>query len=174
MRPLYLGIFIFAIMLIVGGSVVSTYRESQQARRGPAQMQENLKNSNDFLAENAKKEGVVTRPSGLQYIVLQEGKGKQPSATDSVEVHYRGTLIDGTVFDSSIDRGQPLQSPVNKLIPGWTEALQCMKEGTKWRIFVPPKLAYGAGGTRDGRIGPNQALIFEVELLRVGPVAGRD
>ncbi len=119
-----------------------------------------------FLAENAKKEGVKTLPSGLQYKVIAPGTGKTPKASDSVTTHYKGTLIDGTEFDSSYRRGQPATFPVSGVIPGWTEALQLMKEGAKWQIFLPPSLAYGERGVgRD--IGPNSTLIFEVELISV-------
>jgi FKBP-type peptidyl-prolyl cis-trans isomerase FklB len=126
----------------------------------------NRKKSEEFLAANAKKEGVKTLPDGLQYIVLKEGTGKKPSATDEVEVHYHGTFIDGKVFDSSVERGEPSSFPVNRVIPGWTEALQLMKEGSKWKIFIPSDFAYGPHG-RPPKIGPNQALVFEVELLHV-------
>lgn len=119
-----------------------------------------------FLEENKSKEGVETLPSGLQYIVLKEGTGKSPSATDTVTTHYHGTLIDGTTFDSSYERGQPATFPVNGVIAGWTEALQKMKEGAKWRLFIPANLAYGAQGAGDV-IGPNSTLIFDVELLQV-------
>jgi FKBP-type peptidyl-prolyl cis-trans isomerase FklB len=119
-----------------------------------------------FLAENAKKEGVKTLPSGLQYKVITPGTGKSPKATDTVTTHYRGMLIDGTEFDSSYKRGEPATFPVSGVIPGWTEALQLMKEGGKWEIFLPPKLAYGERGAgRD--IGPNATLIFDVELISV-------
>lgn len=120
----------------------------------------------DFLASNKDKEGVKTLPSGLQYIVLQEGEGKSPSASDTVTTHYHGTLIDGTTFDSSYERGTPATFPVNGVIAGWTEALQMMKEGAKWRLFVPADLAYGAQGAGDV-IGPHSTLIFDVELLQV-------
>ncbi len=118
-----------------------------------------------FLAENAKKEGVKTTASGLQYKVIKEGEGKTPTATSTVLVHYRGTLIDGTEFDSSIKRGQPLEFPLNRVIPGWTEGVALMKEGAKYQLFIPSKLAYGPSG--GGPIGPDAALIFEVELLKV-------
>lgn len=120
----------------------------------------------DFLKENAKKEGVKTLPSGLQYKVIKEGAGKTPKATDTVVVHYRGTLIEGKEFDSSYKRGEPAEFPVNRVIAGWTEALQHMKEGAKYMLYIPSKLAYGERGA-GGDIGPNEALIFEVELLRV-------
>lgn len=119
-----------------------------------------------FLAENGKKEGVKTLPSGLQYKEIAPGKGKSPKATDSVTTHYKGTLIDGTEFDSSYKRGQPATFQVSGVIAGWTEALQLMKEGAKWQLFVPSSLAYGERGAgRD--IGPNATLIFEVELISV-------
>jgi FKBP-type peptidyl-prolyl cis-trans isomerase len=119
-----------------------------------------------FLEENGKKGGVVTLPSGLQYQVLEKGRGPSPKATDTVEVHYRGTLTDGTEFDSSYRRGTPASFPVNGVIAGWTEALQIMKVGSKWRLFIPAKLAYGERGA--GReIPPNAALVFEVELLGI-------
>jgi FKBP-type peptidyl-prolyl cis-trans isomerase FklB len=109
---------------------------------------------------------VVTLPSGLRYKVLKEGSGKQPTADDTVKVHYRGTLVDGTEFDSSFSRNQPAVFPVSRVIPGWTEALQLMKEGAKWQLVLPPELAYGDKGAGP-RIGPNATLVFEVELLEV-------
>lgn len=119
-----------------------------------------------FLAENAKKEGVNVLPSGLQYKTEREGTGASPKATDTVEVHYRGTLLDGTEFDSSYKRGKPISFPLNGVIPGWTEGLQLLKEGGKAILYIPSKLAYGPQGA-GGIIGPNETLIFEVELLRV-------
>jgi len=119
-----------------------------------------------FLAENKKKEGVKTRPSGLQYKVIKAGTGKKPKSTDTVTAHYRGTLINGTEFDSSYKRGQPVSFPVSGVIPGWTEALQLMEVGAKWQLFIPSNLAYGEQGAgRD--IGPNATLIFEVELVSI-------
>lgn len=119
-----------------------------------------------FLQDNAAKEGVTTTASGLQYKVITEGTGKSPKATDTVLVHYAGTLINGTEFDSSYKRKEPIEFPLNRVIPGWTEGVQLMKEGAKYRFFIPSKLAYGPRGAgRD--IGPNEALIFEVELLKV-------
>ena len=119
-----------------------------------------------FLEDNAKKEGVTVTASGLQYKVITEGTGKSPSATDTVLVHYEGTLIDGKVFDSSYKRGEPIEFPLNRVIAGWTEGVQLMKEGAKYRLYLPSKLAYGRSGAgRD--IGPNEALIFDVELLKV-------
>jgi FKBP-type peptidyl-prolyl cis-trans isomerase len=120
----------------------------------------------DFLKENAKKEGVKTLEDGLQYKVLKEGSGKSPAATDTVEVNYRGTLIDGTEFDSSYKRGETASFPVNRVIKGWTMALQKMKEGSKWMLYIPPTLAYGDRGA-GGLIGPNETLVFEVELIKV-------
>jgi FKBP-type peptidyl-prolyl cis-trans isomerase FklB len=119
-----------------------------------------------YLAENAKKEGVVVLPSGLQYKVLQEGNGKKPSAKDSVKCHYEGFLIDGTVFDSSVQRGEPAVFGLQQVIAGWTEGLQLMQEGAKYRFFIPYRLAYGEGGA-GGSIPPYAALIFDVELIKV-------
>ena len=119
-----------------------------------------------FLEENGKRVEVKTPPSGLQYEVLTEGTGEQPTAQDQVEVHYTGTLIDGTVFDSSVERGVPATFGVTQVIPGWVEALQLMKAGSKWRLFIPSQLAYGPQGA-GGMIGPNSTLIFDVELLKV-------
>ena len=127
---------------------------------------QNKASGESFLAANAKKEGVTTLPSGLQYEIITEGTGKQPSAADRVQCHYEGTLIDGTVFDSSIKRGEPAVFGVNQVIKGWVEALQLMKEGAKWRLFIPQDMAYGANGA-GGMIPPYSALIFEVELLKV-------
>ena len=121
-----------------------------------------------FLAENGKKEGVKTLPSGLQYRVLKEGDGKHPKKNDQVVVHYKGTLIDGTEFDSSYKRGEPAKFGVTQVIKGWTEALQLMKEGSKWTLYIPWQLAYGEKGS--GKlIGPKETLIFEVELIAVMP-----
>lgn len=139
---------------------------SKMQAKQSAEAAENLKAGKAFLAENAKKDGVKVLPSGLQYEVLKSGQGKTPTATDTVQVHYHGTLIDGTVFDSSVQRGEPVSFPVDGVIPGWTEALQMMKEGDKWRLVIPPDLAYGERGA-GGRIGPNSTLVFEVELLAV-------
>jgi FKBP-type peptidyl-prolyl cis-trans isomerase len=128
--------------------------------------EDNRKKGEDFLAENKKKEGVVTLPSGLQYVVLKAGDGKKPTDADTVECHYRGTLIDGTEFDSSDRSKQPATFTVTGVIPGWREALKLMPAGSKWQLFIPPQLAYGARGAgRD--IGPNATLIFELELLAI-------
>jgi len=122
--------------------------------------------SDAFLAKNKTRPGVVTTADGLQYEVLKKGSGASPAPTDKVTVHYQGTLPDGTVFDSSIERGQPATFPVNGVIHGWTEALQLMHVGDKWKLYLPPELAYGARGA-GSKIGPNQMLIFEVELLDI-------
>ena len=119
-----------------------------------------------FLDENGKREGVVTTDSGLQYEVMTEGSGANPEATDTVVTHYHGTLLDGTVFDSSVERGQPAEFPLNRVIKGWTEALQLMSPGAKYRLYLPPELAYGERGAGQS-IGPNATLIFEVELLEI-------
>ena len=125
-----------------------------------------VKEGEVFLAENAKKEGVVVLESGLQYEVLTNGDGNRPGAEDHVKCHYHGTLIDGTVFDSSVQRGEPAVFPVNGVIQGWVEALQLMNEGSKWRLYVPSNLAYGPRGA-GGVIGPNATLIFDVELIAI-------
>ncbi len=120
----------------------------------------------EFLNDNAKKEGVTTLESGLQYEVITEGSGKKPAATDSVKCHYHGTLIDGTVFDSSVDRGEPATFGVSQVIQGWVEALQLMSVGAKWKLVIPSNLAYGEQGAGQ-HIAPNTSLIFEVELLEI-------
>ena len=127
----------------------------------------NVEAGQKFLAENAKRNSVTTTATGLQYEVLTEGSGDSPKETDQVTVHYHGTLIDGTVFDSSVERGQPATFPVNGVIPGWVEALQLMKPGAKYKLFIPSNLAYGERGA-GGSIGPNATLIFEVELISIG------
>ena len=127
---------------------------------------ENLKAGQDFLAENKTKPGVTELPSGLQYQVINEGSGPKPSATDTVKCHYHGTLIDGTIFDSSVQRGQPAKFPLNMVIKGWTEGVQLMTEGSKWRFFIPADLGYGDRQI-SAQIGPNCALIFDVELLEI-------
>ncbi len=127
----------------------------------------NVEAGQKFLAENSKRDGVITTATGLQYEVLVEGSGDSPNETDQVTVHYHGTLIDGTVFDSSVERGQPATFPVNGVIPGWVEALQLMNTGSKYKLFIPSNLAYGERGA-GGSIGPNATLIFEVELISIG------
>jgi FKBP-type peptidyl-prolyl cis-trans isomerase FklB len=128
--------------------------------------QKNEAEGKAFLAKNAERQGVITLPSGLQYEVMKEGSGPTPKASDKVTVHYEGTLIDGTVFDSSIQRGQPTSFPVTGVIQGWVEALQLMKVGSKWKLFIPSNLAYGERGA-GGQIGPYATLVFEVELLGI-------
>ena len=143
-----------------------TELQKEKMRKTAEESESNRKKGDDFLAANKKQKGVTTLPSGLQYSVIKEGKGKQPKATDEVEVHYHGTLIDGTVFDSSVERGEPVTFSVNRVIDGWKEALPMMKAGAKWRLFVPSGLAYRQRGAPP-KIGPNEALIFEIELLKV-------
>jgi FKBP-type peptidyl-prolyl cis-trans isomerase len=134
-------------------------------KMGPA-AEKNLKDGEAFLAENRKKPGVVTLPSGLEYSVLKAGSGRSPKATDVVRVHYNGTLLDGKTFDSTLGK-EPAEFPVNRVIPGWTEALLKMKVGDKWRLYVPSRLAYGPQGTPGGPIGSCAVLVFDVELLDV-------
>lgn len=126
----------------------------------------NLEEGKAFLATNGQKEGVVSLPSGLQYEVIKEGAGAKPGPTDKVTCHYHGTLINGTVFDSSVQRGQPASFPLNMVIKGWTEALQLMPLGSKWRLYLPADLAYGDRHV-SAEIGPNSTLIFDVELLGI-------
>ncbi len=136
--------------------------QAQRAEAGKAHKEAGEK----YLAENAKKDGVITLPSGLQYQVLKEGNGKKPTAKDTVMCHYEGFLIDGTVFDSSIQRGEPATFPLQQVIAGWTEGLQLMQEGAKYRFFIPYRLGYGEGGAGNS-IPPFAALIFDVELIQV-------
>jgi FKBP-type peptidyl-prolyl cis-trans isomerase FklB len=140
-------------------------QEKAEAKR-KSEGDKNAAEGKKFLADNAKKSGVKTLPSGLQYKVIKDGKGDSPKATDTVSTNYKGTLINGTEFDSSYKRGQPAKFPVNGVIKGWTEALQLMKPGAKWQLFVPSDLAYGDRGAGE-LIGPNATLVFEVELLAV-------
>jgi FKBP-type peptidyl-prolyl cis-trans isomerase FklB len=139
-------------------------KEMQEANQKAAK--QNREIGEAFLSENAKREGVKTTASGLQYEVLESGNGAQPTANDRVEVHYTGKLIDGTVFDSSVERGVPATFGVTQVIPGWVEALQLMHEGDQWRLYIPSDLAYGPNGA-GGLIGPDTTLIFDVQLLRV-------
>jgi len=136
-----------------------------QDQQKKEQAVKNLEEGKAFLLENGKKEGIVTLPSGLEYKIIKQGSGKKPGENDSVTVHYKGWLINGVEFDSSYRRNKPATFPVNGVIAGWTEALQLMKEGAKWQLFIPSRLAYGERST--GRIGPNSTLIFDVELLEV-------
>ncbi len=131
-----------------------------------AEGSKNIKAGEEFLAANSSKAGVVTLPSGLQYEIIKAGTGPKPTAEDEVKCHYHGTTIDGKVFDSSVDRGEPAVFPVNRVIPGWTEALQLMPVGSKWKLFIPAALAYGEKGA-GADIKPNSTLIFEVELLEI-------
>ncbi|MCV6626747.1 MAG: FKBP-type peptidyl-prolyl cis-trans isomerase [Cellvibrionaceae bacterium] len=158
--------------------VMAQFQEKQMAKQHEAieaarvesekAGKENLEKGQAFLAENGKREGVTTTESGLQYEVISAGTGPKPTAEDSVQVHYTGTLIDGEKFDSSVDRGEPTTFGVTQVIPGWTEVLQLMEEGAKWKVYIPSELAYGPGGT-GGVIGPNATLVFEIELLKVNP-----
>lgn len=140
-------------------------REKEKEER-EASAKENKKIADDFLAKNKEKEGVVTTESGLQYSIVTEGTGEKPTAEDRVSVHYTGTLIDGTEFDSSHKRKRPATFPVGRVVKGWTEALQLMPVGSKWKLFIPPALGYGERGA-GGKIAPNSALIFEIELLEI-------
>lgn len=148
--------------------IVNLRKRTQEAQLRKIQetIVRNAEESRKFLEENAKREGVQTTDSGLQYVVLEEGKGETPGPGDQVSVNYRGTFPDGTEFDSSYTRGKPASLQTDGVIKGWTEALQMMKAGSRWKIFVPPDLAYGRGGMGE-RIPPNQVLVFEIELLSV-------
>ncbi|MCX7562731.1 FKBP-type peptidyl-prolyl cis-trans isomerase [Xanthomonadaceae bacterium XH05] len=151
------------------GAVQQAFAERLQAKHAAEQQAAATKNKQEgeaFLASNKSKAGVKTTASGLQYQVITEGKGPKPAATDTVSVHYTGTLLDGTKFDSSVDRGQPATFALNAVIPGWTEALQLMPVGSKYTLWLPSELAYGDRGT-PGPIGPNATLKFEVELLEI-------
>ena len=146
-------------------------KKMEEQRQEFAQIaQENLDKGAAYQAENGKKKAVKTTESGLQYEELTAGKGKNPAAADTVKVHYKGELIDGTEFDSSYSRGEPVSFPLNGVIPGWTEGLQLMQEGGKARLVIPADLAYGPGGMGNA-IGPNETLVFEVELLEINPEA---
>ena len=149
--------------------VMEEFQKEMQAKQEKAAGEageKNAKAGDEFLAKNGKREGVTTTASGLQYEVIKKGDGAKPKATETVKVHYHGTLIDGTVFDSSVKRGEPATFGVNQVIPGWVEALQLMPVGSKWKLFIPSKLAYGERGAGND-IGPNSALVFEVELLGI-------
>ena len=156
-------LLIFATVLLVGSLFTSCSKDDDN--EPIVSYEENLKKGQEYLAENAKREGVTVTNSGLQYEVLEEGEGKSPSATDVVKCHYEGRLIDGTVFDSSYKRGTPSEFALNQVISGWTEGLQLMKEGSKYRFFIPYNLAYGSRGV--SIIPPYSALIFDVELIEV-------
>jgi FKBP-type peptidyl-prolyl cis-trans isomerase FklB len=158
-RNLYLLIFkiSFFCSALLWFSCSNNNQEAYEAHK---------KVNEQFLKDNATKEGVKTLPSGLQYIVLKEGYGPSPETTESVTVHYHGTLIDGTVFDSSVEKGKPLTFDVNQVIPGWQEALQLMPQGAKWRVFIPAHLGYGQRGA-GSKIKPNSVLIFDMELISI-------
>jgi FKBP-type peptidyl-prolyl cis-trans isomerase FklB len=150
-------------------AAMTQFQQAQQQREEETSnviAEANKKEGKVYMQENAKKEGVVTTASGLQYKQLVVGNGPKPTATDTVTVNYRGTLLDGTVFDSSYDRGKPVSFPISGVIPGWTEALQLMPVGSKWELIIPSDLAYGPGGV-SREIGPNATLKFEVELLKI-------
>lgn len=151
--------------LAVKNEVFKTLREKQMAEQ-KQKGEESKKAGDTFLADNKSKEGVVTTESGLQYIVLKEGTGPKATASDKVKVHYKGTLLDGTEFDSSYKRGNPAEFKAGGVIKGWTEALQLMNAGSKYKLFIPPELAYGERGA-GAKIPPNSTLIFEVELLEI-------
>jgi FKBP-type peptidyl-prolyl cis-trans isomerase len=151
-------------------TVMTAYAKQMQAKateKAKAAGEKNMKDGAAFLAANKAKKGVKTTDSGLQYEVLKAGDGPSPKATDVVKVHYHGTLTDGKVFDSSVERKEPAEFPVNRVIKGWTEALQLMKVGDKWKLVIPSELAYGKSGTPGGPIPPNAVLVFEVELLEI-------
>ncbi|MDB4583621.1 FKBP-type peptidyl-prolyl cis-trans isomerase [Draconibacterium sp.] len=150
------------IMPDEANKILETFIAKANAGQGADNLEEGLK----FLAENRTKKDVIELPSGLQYKILKEGDGALPNSTDQVKCHYHGTLINGNVFDSSVDRGEPAVFPVNGVIQGWVEALQLMSIGSKWRLFVPSELAYGQQGA-GGAIGPNTTLIFDVALLEI-------
>lgn len=165
--------FLKGMQDVVNGTPAAiSYEEAQQllndyfSKLQEERLELNLKAGEEFLAINKERPGVVTLPSGLQYEIIKEGNGSKPSATDQVKCHYHGTLIDGTVFDSSVERGQPATFGVNQVIPGWVEALQLMPVGSKWKLFIPANLAYGKSGAGQ-TIEPNSALIFEVEVLDI-------
>ena len=142
-------------------------KQEEKQRAAAAEMGKKAKEEGEkYLAENAKKEGVVTLPSGLQYLVIKEGNGKRPKATDKVKCHYEGMLVDGTLFDSSVQRGEPATFPLNQVIAGWTEGLQLMTEGSKYRFFIPYTLGYGERGA-GASIPPFAAFVFDVELIEV-------
>jgi FKBP-type peptidyl-prolyl cis-trans isomerase FkpA len=150
--------------------VAQAFGQKMQAKQIAKMMAEAKKNQDEgqkFLAENAKKPGVKTTPSGLQYQVITEGTGPKPKDTDIVRVHYKGTLLDGKTFDSSYDRGQPATFPLTGVIPGWREGLALMPVGSKYKLWIPSSIGYGESGTQGGPIGPNATLAFEVELLEI-------
>jgi FKBP-type peptidyl-prolyl cis-trans isomerase FklB len=144
-----------------------TQLQEQESAQTEELAQKNREAGEEFLAENAERDGVETTESGLQYEILEEGDGEKPSAEDRVRVHYTGELISGEVFDSSRERGEPVTFGLNQVIPGWTEGLQLMSEGSRAKLYIPADLAYGPGGNQ--RIGPNETLVFDVELMEINP-----
>lgn len=157
-RARFVAVALLALLALAG---------CRQTTVDPAAANRNLAEGQAFLATNSKAEGVITTASGLQYQVVTEGNGPRPAATDEVEVHYVGTLLDGTTFDSSRARGESIAFSLNRVIPGWTEGVQLMPVGSTYRFWIPANLAYGEQGTPGGPIGPNQTLVFEVELLGI-------
>ncbi len=172
LSSLDMDIFIQGVKDRIAGTSTMPVEESQKALQQYYTEMQNAKSSKNveaglqFMEANGKKDGITTLPSGMQYEVMKAGSGAKPKATDKVTTHYHGTLVDGTVFDSSVERGQPASFPVNGVIQGWVEALQLMETGSKWRLFIPPNLAYGEQGSPPV-IGPNATLIFEVELISI-------
>ena len=165
--------FVKAFVEVIGNGAAemspqeaNEYIQDYLSKRQNEMLGENLRIGRDFLEENKKKEGVITLASGLQYEILREGSGPKPKATEKVKCHYHGTLINGKVFDSSVERGQPAVFGVNQVIKGWVEALQLMSVGSKWRLYIPSELAYGSQGAGSS-IEPNSTLIFDVELLGI-------
>ena len=150
------------LFTILGTGLISFSQEKSTPKKEKSELQ----SGKDFFAENSKRKDVVTLASGLQYEIITEGNGPKPGPTDTVKTHYHGTLLNGTVFDSSVERGTPLSFPVNRVIKGWTEALQLMPVGSKWKLYIPSHLAYGERGA-GAKIKPNAALIFEVELIDI-------
>ena len=164
--------FVMAALLLAGMSSCNNSSSSKNAETTQEaapdygqQIKDNKTIGREFMEQNAKNDSVIQTQSGLQYMVLKEGTGAKPGPTDEVTVHYTGKLLDGTVFDSSVERGEPATFPLDKVIPGWTEGLQLMSEGSKYRLFIPSELAYGSKGNQN--ILPNSTLIFDVELIKV-------
>jgi FKBP-type peptidyl-prolyl cis-trans isomerase FklB len=174
-KPKYSEQQIRAALAVFQRQMQAKQRQMQatQGERQQASGEKNKREGQAFLAANKTKQGVTALPSGLQYQVIRSGNGASPKATDTVKVHYEGTLLDGKVFDSSVQRNEPAVFPVRGVIPGWTEALQLMKVGDKWKLFIPSELAYGARGA-GGDIGPHAVLVFEVELLGIEAPAGQN
>ena len=160
---------LMAGMASCGGSSSSSENFEESTRNYTKAFKDNKTLGREFLEQNAKNDSVVQTASGLQYLVLKQGTGIKPGPTDTVTVHYIGKLIDGTVFDSSTEGGEPISFPLDQVIPGWTEGLQLMSEGAKYRLFIPSELAYGSKGAGD-QILPNSTLIFDVELIKVEKV----